>query len=115
MEPNNHEHEHDLRYPMDLRVSGKDLIGNHLTMALYSHASIWKDRPEMWPRSYYTNGHLNLNNDKMSKSTGNFLMLEEAINNFSADATRYALSKFFFIYLCVFAFVELLSIYIYLS
>jgi leucyl-tRNA synthetase len=78
-------------YPMDLRVSGKDLIGNHLTMALYSHASIWKDRPELWPRSYYANGHLNLNNDKMSKSTGNFLMLEEAIEKYSADATRYAL------------------------
>ena len=28
-------------YPMDLRCSGKDLIGNHLTMALYNHAAIW--------------------------------------------------------------------------
>ena len=28
-------------YPMDLRVSGKDLIGNHLTMCLYNHAAIW--------------------------------------------------------------------------
>ncbi|CAN0470071.1 unnamed protein product, partial [Discosporangium mesarthrocarpum] len=35
-------------YPMDLRCSAKDLIPNHLTMALYNHASIWKDRPEMW-------------------------------------------------------------------
>jgi len=78
-------------YPMDLRVSGKDLIGNHLTMALYNHASIWKDRPELWPRGYYTNGHVNLNNEKMAKSTGNFLMLEEAIEKFSADATRLAL------------------------
>ena len=24
-------------YPMDLRVSGKDLIRNHLTMSLYNH------------------------------------------------------------------------------
>jgi len=79
-------------YPMDLRVSGKDLIGNHLTMALYNHAAIWKDRPELWPRGYYTNGHVNLNNAKMSKSTGNFLMLEEAVEKFSADATRYALA-----------------------
>jgi len=79
-------------YPMDLRVSGKDLIGNHLTMALYNHAAIWKDRPNLWPRGYYTNGHVNLNNKKMSKSTGNFLMLEEAVEKFSADATRYALA-----------------------
>ena len=28
-------------YPMDLRVSGKDLIGNHLMMSLYNHAAIW--------------------------------------------------------------------------
>lgn len=35
-------------YPMDLRCSAKDLIPNHLTMALYNHASIWKDRPELW-------------------------------------------------------------------
>ena len=78
-------------YPMDLRVSGKDLIGNHLTMALYNHAAVWKDRPELWPRGYYTNGFVNMNNAKMSKSTGNFLMLQEAVNKFSADATRLAL------------------------
>ncbi len=28
-------------YPMDLRCSGKDLIKNHLTMALFNHAAIW--------------------------------------------------------------------------
>ena len=43
-------------YPMDLRVSAKDLIPNHLTMALYNHAAIWDDEPELWPRGYYTNG-----------------------------------------------------------
>jgi leucyl-tRNA synthetase len=34
-------HEFDYWYPMDLRVSGKDLIRNHLTMSLYNHAAIW--------------------------------------------------------------------------
>lgn len=28
-------------YPLDLRVSGKDLIPNHLTMSIYNHAAIW--------------------------------------------------------------------------
>jgi hypothetical protein len=28
-------------YPVDLRVSGKDLISNHLTFFLYTHAAIW--------------------------------------------------------------------------
>jgi leucyl-tRNA synthetase len=41
---------------MDMRVSGKDLIGNHLTMSLYQHAAIWGKTPEMWPRSFFTNG-----------------------------------------------------------
>ena len=55
---------------MDLRVSGKDLIGNHLTMSLYNHAAIWDKRPDLWPRGFYTNGFVNINNKKMSKSTG---------------------------------------------
>ena len=69
------------RYPMDLRVSGKDLIGNHLTMALYNHAAIWsKDLANKMPQSFYTNGHLMINAEKMSKSTGNFLTLKQAID-----------------------------------
>ena len=77
-------------YPMDLRVSAKDLIPNHLTMALYNHAAIWDDEPDLWPRGYYTNGHIMVDAEKMSKSKGNFLMMLETINNYSADATRFA-------------------------
>mmetsp|Transcript_12777 Transcript_12777/g.23966 ORF Transcript_12777/g.23966 Transcript_12777/m.23966 type:complete len:1099 (+) Transcript_12777:104-3400(+) len=77
-------------YPMDLRVSAKDLIPNHLTMALYNHAAIWDDEPELWPKGYYTNGHVLVDAEKMSKSKGNFLMMDETIQNFSADATRFA-------------------------
>jgi leucyl-tRNA synthetase len=77
-------------YPMNLRVSAKDLIPNHLTMALYNHAAIWPDEPNLWPKGYYTNGHVLVDAEKMSKSKGNFLMLYETIQNFSADATRLA-------------------------
>ena len=28
-------------YPVDLRVSGKDLVPNHLTYFLYNHTAIW--------------------------------------------------------------------------
>ena len=32
-------------YPVDLRVSGKDLVPNHLTYFLYNHVAIWpKDK-----------------------------------------------------------------------
>lgn len=79
-------------YPMDLRVSAKDLIPNHLTMSLYNHAAIWKDRPELWPRGIYCNGHVMVDAEKMSKSKGNFLMMLESVEEFTADAARLALA-----------------------
>ena len=74
---------------MDLRCSGKDLIQNHLTMSLFNHAAVWEDS-KLWPRAFYCNGHVMVNSEKMSKSKGNFLTLEEAISTYSADATRIA-------------------------
>lgn len=79
-------------YPMDMRVSGKDLINNHLTMSLYNHAAVWDSQPEMWPRSFFTNGHLGLNGTKMSKSTGNWLILKQAMDAYGVDATRFTLA-----------------------
>ena len=55
---------------MDLRVSGKDLIQNHLTFCLYNHAAVWSGAADRQPRAFRTNGHLLLNAEKMSKSTG---------------------------------------------
>ena len=77
-------------YPLDLRVSGKDLIRNHLTFFLYIHVALFPR--EFWPRGIRVNGHLLLNGEKMSKSTGNFLTLSEAIEKFGADATRVAIA-----------------------
>ncbi|XP_058058013.1 leucine--tRNA ligase, cytoplasmic [Anopheles bellator] len=79
-------------YPVDLRVSGKDLIQNHLTFFLYNHTAIWPKEPNRWPRAVRCNGHLLLNSAKMSKSDGNFLTLHEAIGKFSADGTRFCLA-----------------------
>ncbi|GJM92243.1 hypothetical protein PR202_ga08688 [Eleusine coracana subsp. coracana] len=77
-------------YPFDIRVSGKDLIQNHLTFCLYNHTALLPERH--WPRGFRCNGHLMLNSEKMSKSTGNFLTLQEAITEYSSDATRFALA-----------------------
>jgi leucyl-tRNA synthetase len=76
---------------MDMRVSGKDLIRNHLTFALYNHQAIWQD-PKMMIKSYFCNGYLMLNNEKMSKSTGNFLTMDQCVEKYGADATRIALA-----------------------
>ena len=75
-------------YPLDVRASGKDLIPNHLTFFLYIHIALFP--PEYWPRSIRANGHLLLNGEKMSKSSGNFLTLKDAVEKFGADATRIA-------------------------
>lgn len=40
------------------------------------------------PRGYFTNGHVQVDAQKMSKSKGNFLMMEDCVRRFGADATR---------------------------
>lgn len=77
-------------YPLDVRISGKDLIQNHLTFLVYVHVALFPR--EYWPRAIRVNGHLLLNGEKMSKSTGNFLTLADAVAKFGADATRIALA-----------------------
>jgi leucyl-tRNA synthetase len=79
-------------YPMDLRVSGKDLIANHLTMSLYNHAAIWNGAKNRMPRAFFTNGHVQVDGRKMSKSEGNFLTLKDSVELYSADACRLALA-----------------------
>ncbi|KAI5190831.1 leucyl-tRNA synthetase [Nematocida minor] len=78
-------------YPVDLRTSAKDLTNNHLLFFVYNHVSLFKK--EFWPLKIFTNGHIMLDNEKMSKSTGNFLTGEEAIEKFSADAVRLTLAS----------------------
>ncbi|VVT49893.1 uncharacterized protein SAPINGB_P002496 [Magnusiomyces paraingens] len=77
-------------YPLDVNISGKDLIGNHLTFFIYCHCAIFPE--EYWPAGIRANGHLLLNNEKMSKSTGNFMTLKQIVEKFGADASRIALA-----------------------
>ncbi|CAL1697931.1 unnamed protein product [Somion occarium] len=83
-------HEFEYFYPFDIRSSGKDLIPNHLTFCLYTHAVMFPE--EKWPLSIRTNGHLMLNGQKMSKSKGNTLTMRQSIEKFGADASRVSLA-----------------------
>ena len=74
-------------------MSGKDLVPNHLTYAVYNHVAMWPEREDRWVQGIRANGHLLLNSEKMSKSTGNFMTLSEAIDKFSADGMRLALAN----------------------
>jgi leucyl-tRNA synthetase len=83
-------HEYEYFYPFDVRSSGKDLINNHLSFAVYNHAAIFPE--SKWPLSMRANGHILLNGLKMSKSKGNSLTLRQAVEKFGADATRLAMA-----------------------
>lgn len=73
-------------YPLDLRCSGKDLVYNHLTMSLFHHQAMFPE--DKMPRAFYVNGMVTVDNQKMSKSTGTFILLEEALQQWGADVTR---------------------------
>ncbi|KKA26535.1 hypothetical protein TD95_005186 [Thielaviopsis punctulata] len=77
-------------YPLDMRASGKDLIGNHLTFFIYNHIALFPQ--EYWPKGIRANGHLMVNSEKMSKSTGNFMTLHDLVAKYGADASRIALA-----------------------
>ncbi|XP_022705875.1 leucine--tRNA ligase, cytoplasmic-like isoform X2 [Varroa jacobsoni] len=84
--------EFEFWYPLDVRCSGKDLVPSHLSYLIFNHTAIWEQEPEKWVRGVRANGHLLLNSEKMSKSTGNFLTLIDAINMFGADGMRLTLA-----------------------
>lgn len=77
-------------YPLDVSISGKDLIPNHLTFFIYTHVALFPKK--FWPKGIRANGHLMLNNAKMSKSTGNFMTLQQMVEKYGADASRIALA-----------------------
>lgn len=58
-------------------------------MALFNHAAIWEDE-KFWPKAYYCNGYINVEGEKMSKSKGNFISLNQAISDYGADSARIA-------------------------
>ncbi|CAD6249899.1 unnamed protein product [Miscanthus lutarioriparius] len=83
------------RIPWDEQFLVESLSDSTLYMAYYTVAHLLQNAllPEHhWPLGFRCNGHLMLNSEKMSKSTGNFLTLEDAIKKCSSDATRYALA-----------------------
>ncbi|MEM1927600.1 MAG: leucine--tRNA ligase [Acidilobaceae archaeon] len=75
-------------YPVDLRISGKDLLYNHLIFFIMHHVAIFPR--ELWPRGISVNGWVLVGGEKMSKSRGNFILLRQALEWWGADATRWA-------------------------
>jgi len=76
-------------YPVDLRVSAKELVPNHLSFFIFQHTALFPR--EQWPRGIGVNGVLTIEGEKMSKSKGNFITLKGAVNQYGADVTRLTL------------------------
>ena len=75
-------------YPVDMRISGKDLMPNHLVFFIFHHVAIFP--PQHWPRGIGVNGWVLVAGEKMAKSKGNFILLRQALEWWGADATRFA-------------------------
>jgi leucyl-tRNA synthetase len=73
-------------YPVDLRSSGKDLVPNHLLFFLFHHVALFEEK--YWPKSLAVNGFVSLEGQKMSKSKGPILTMENAVRTYGADITR---------------------------
>ncbi|MHA1631964.1 MAG: leucine--tRNA ligase [Candidatus Freyarchaeota archaeon] len=77
-------------YPVELRVSAKELVFNHLTFFLFHHVALWPEGK--WPRKIGVNGMIQVEGEKMAKSKGNFITMREALNKYGADVTRMSLA-----------------------
>ncbi|MGB9729017.1 MAG: leucine--tRNA ligase [Thermoprotei archaeon] len=73
-------------YPVDMRVSGKDLLSNHLAFFVFHHVAIFDK--SMWPRGIAANGFVTINGQRLSKSKGIIITISDALNNYGSDATR---------------------------
>ena len=73
-------------YPLDWRLSAKDLVGNHLSFLMFHHSAIFPQ--EKWPKGTVVFGMGLLEGNKMSSSKGNIILLDDAIEEYSADVVR---------------------------
>lgn len=73
-------------YPLDWRLSAKDLVGNHLSFHMFHHSAIFPSNK--WPKGIVVFGMGLLEGNKMSSSKGNIVMLEDAINTYGSDVIR---------------------------
>ena len=73
-------------YPLDIRFSAKDLVGNHLTFHIFHHTAIFPE--EKWPRCIVVFGMGLLEGQKMSSSKGNIILLQDALDKFGSDTVR---------------------------
>ncbi len=75
------------QWPPDIQFIGKDILRVHATIwpIILMHLGI------PLPKKLFTHGHILAGGKKMSKSLGNVIAVDDMINKFGVDATRYLL------------------------
>ncbi len=73
-------------YPLDWRLSAKDLVTNHLTFFIFHHAALFPR--DKWPKGIVVFGMGLLEGEKMSSSKGNVVLLSEALDEYGPDVVR---------------------------
>ncbi|MEM3829152.1 MAG: leucine--tRNA ligase [Conexivisphaerales archaeon] len=73
-------------YPLDMRVSAKELIPNHFVFFIMNHVALFEK--DKWPKAIQANGWLTINGVRMSKSKGNGVLIDEFVENNGIDKLR---------------------------
>ena len=76
--------------PIDLHGGGKDLVFPHHTNEIAQSVAALADdlRVEAFSRHWMHHGFVEIDNEKMSKSLGNFFTIREVLAKFDAEAMR---------------------------
>ncbi len=74
-------------YPLDLNFGGKEHKTVHFPFFIFHHSAIFDKR--FWPKGIFVNWHLIVEGEKMSKSKGNVVFWDDAIEKYGPDAIRF--------------------------
>jgi cysteinyl-tRNA synthetase len=76
--------------PFDIHTGGKDLVFPHHTNEIAQSAAALSERlePEDFARYWMHNGFVELDNEKMSKSLGNFFTVKDVLRRHDAEGLR---------------------------
>lgn len=74
-------------WPVDLHLIGKDILKFH---TIYWPAMLLAANIEL-PKEIFIHGYFTMNGEKMSKTLGNVIKIEDLIKKFGVDSTRYLL------------------------
>src|SRR5512136_2243745 len=79
-----------LGVPIDLHAGGKDLVFPHHTNEIAQSAAALSDdlEPTRFARYWMHNGFLEIDNEKMSKSLGNFFTVKDVLRRHDGEAMR---------------------------